>query len=161
MLLFFLGLSSAHGQALSLTAGQPVLGTTFTARVTGARAGGTVVLVASMAGPGAGGCPPQLGGTCLDVTSPVLLDSKRADASGAATLSVVLPDSAPLGPVWLQAVATGMAPTGKSAVAQERSRPASRPRSRESGADSWASCPRRGWCSTGGTPSSRRRAGAP
>ncbi|TAH39630.1 MAG: hypothetical protein EYC70_02245 [Planctomycetota bacterium] len=78
--------------------------TRFTA--SNAVAGETVSYLYSLAGIGAGPCPPQLGGLCLDLLRPItVFGSAVADASGNAVLSVTLSPGTPLVTLHTQAVA--------------------------------------------------------
>lgn len=72
--------------------------------VTDAEPGERTYFVYSLAGVGAGPCPPALGGLCLDLLNPVtLLGSAIADATGEARLSMRVPANAPLVNVHTQA----------------------------------------------------------
>jgi hypothetical protein len=83
-------------QPMSLTVTTPLSqGSPFDLRVSGARPGAAVKIIRSDGGIGGGGCPPVLGGQCLDIRPgnsgySVLLDLV-ADPSGVATFSGVLP----------------------------------------------------------------------
>lgn len=63
-----------------------------------------VYLAYSLAGTGAGPCPPPLGGLCLDILAPRLFGSQAASSLGSAEFSATIPASAPLIPVYVQAV---------------------------------------------------------
>ncbi|TAH39644.1 MAG: VCBS repeat-containing protein [Planctomycetota bacterium] len=92
---------------LVLTQGELHRGQNAQFLVTGALAGERVYYLYSFTGVGAGPCPPQLGGLCLDLLSPVqLIGSAYANAGGQALLSVDIPAGAPIGQaVHTQAVA--------------------------------------------------------
>lgn len=92
-------------EPVALTWGQP-----STIEVSGAAPGEQVGVVASLAGPGVGPCPPALGGLCLGVSSPIPVGVATADAFGVARITTTPPACAPLGtPLWLQAgVARGV-----------------------------------------------------
>jgi Tol biopolymer transport system component len=64
----------------------------------------TVYLAYSVVGIGSGPCPPALGGLCLDILAPRLLSSQAASSLGSANFSASIPASAPLIPVYVQAV---------------------------------------------------------
>ncbi|TAH39643.1 MAG: hypothetical protein EYC70_02315 [Planctomycetota bacterium] len=69
-------------------------------------AGEAVYFLYSLAGIGAGPCPAQLGGLCLDLLAPLqVLGNRNADGAGRAVLPVNVPARAPLLEVHLQAVA--------------------------------------------------------
>lgn len=74
---------------LALTATPMKPGRAATIEVTGAQPGDTVYI--GVGQPGAGPCPPQLGGTCLGLVAPTLLGAPMADASGAARLDLLVP----------------------------------------------------------------------
>jgi hypothetical protein len=69
--------------------------------VRGATPGRTVGIVTSPTGPGAGPCPPQLGGTCVAVRSATLIVARPARPDGRLTWAV----AAPVSPRWFQAFA--------------------------------------------------------
>ncbi len=92
-------------QHAPLKVGQP---TTLVA--TGATPGATVGFVHSLAGAGAGPCPPALGGLCLGVVSPILAGTAVANAQGVAVLQIRIPAAAPLVDVALQAAQGGASP---------------------------------------------------
>ncbi|MCB9689151.1 MAG: hypothetical protein H6738_11790 [Alphaproteobacteria bacterium] len=94
-----------------LKVGQPA-----TLTVTGATPGAVVGVVYSLAGEGAGPCPPQLGGQCLGVLSPTLYGTTVANAQGRATFQIVVPAAAPLVDVALQAAQVGAAPAVSPAL---------------------------------------------
>lgn len=74
--------------------------------VDNANAGETIGFLYSLAGTGAGPCPPQLGGLCLDLLSPVQMTGTAVASGNVATLIGRVPPNAPLGAsVWSQAVA--------------------------------------------------------
>lgn len=77
-------------------------------RVSGAPAGASVSLVLGTA-PGAGVCPPVLGGGCLGVVDAALVGSRRADPSGGASWSFPIQWTAPIGlsRAWQGVVAAG------------------------------------------------------
>ncbi|MFG0330714.1 MAG: FG-GAP repeat domain-containing protein [Phycisphaerales bacterium] len=84
-----------------LRQGQPAA---FTA--SGASTGETVYFLYSLRGTGVGPCPPQLGGLCLDILTPVeLVGEGVTNADGVARIVRTVPAQAPLGlPVYTQAV---------------------------------------------------------
>ena len=91
---------------LYLTAGLLIRGLSSDLTVQAASPGETVHYLYSLQGTGAGPCPSQLGGLCLDILNPVrTAGSAVADASGRAVLRVTVPASAPLVDVHIQAVA--------------------------------------------------------
>jgi len=91
---------------LDLTAGLLIRGMPSDLIARGAFSGETVHFLYSLQGTGSGPCPPQLGGLCLDILSPVrVAGSAVADATGKAVLRVTVPATAPLVDVHLQAVA--------------------------------------------------------
>lgn len=61
-------------------------------------------------GSGLGPCPAALGGLCLSVTNPTLVDTAVVDAAGRATLRLNVPAGAPLGFGRFQAAETGASP---------------------------------------------------
>ncbi len=74
--------------------------------VSGAQPGESVTIGLSMTGIGAGPCPAQLGGLCLELLPPVTpIGTVVAGANGTATLNVNVPPTAPLVQVWFQAAA--------------------------------------------------------
>ncbi len=81
-------------------------GQTTTLDLGGLSAGATVyVAVGTM--PGAGPCPPALGGECLDIANASLLGTATANAAGLATLALQVPRTVPAGTtVYLQAAVT-------------------------------------------------------
>lgn len=105
-----------------LVRGQPV-----DLEASGALGGETVWFLYSLAGIGAGPCPPELGGLCLDLLTPVrIVGTASANANGIAILSAVVPAGAPLIAVHFQAVVrrgTGGASSSKSAVASATIQP--------------------------------------
>ncbi len=102
----FKGVSPPSGFELVLSQTLLRRGQTASFHVAGARPDDEVFFLYSTRGVGAGPCPPQLGGLCLDLRNPIeRLGSARADAGGLATLRVMIPGGAPLGtPVHTQAV---------------------------------------------------------
>jgi hypothetical protein len=84
---------------LSLAASEA--GGVLTLTASGAIPGTRVYFAGSLAGPGAGPCPPVLGGQCLGVASPVLIGQRPVGVSGVVTLSVPLP--AGVTAAWAQA----------------------------------------------------------
>lgn len=73
--------------------------------VTGAHPGETVSFLSSLSGEGEGPCSPQLGGLCVDLLDPSAFGEATADNSGIATLTRVIPATAPLGQrISIQAV---------------------------------------------------------
>jgi hypothetical protein len=107
-------------QLITLTVA-PVLtpGGQLDAIITGAPANAELLLIRSTGIVGPGGCPPPLGGECLDITpgsSGYIVQARlQADPTGRATFSPTLPSTLPAGaPVALQVVhrptATGSNP---------------------------------------------------
>ncbi|MCB9697457.1 MAG: hypothetical protein H6738_11810 [Alphaproteobacteria bacterium] len=91
----------AVASAQALTVPPLVVGQPAALAVTGASPGAQVGWYASLAGPGAGPCA---GAVCLGLASPIqVLGTTLADGSGSASLDLVVPDNAPIGPVSLQA----------------------------------------------------------
>jgi hypothetical protein len=91
--------------------------------VLNAQPGETVHLVYSLVGLGAGPAVPQLGGLQLDILAPVqLFTSRVADASGHAVITIGMPPTAPLLPVYMQAAiargAGGSASVSTNTVSQ-------------------------------------------
>ena len=71
----------------------------------GAHAGETVHFLRSFEGRGDGPCPPQLGGLCIDLLTPIsVVGSARADGAGTARFQAMVPAGAPAIPVSTQAV---------------------------------------------------------
>lgn len=67
--------------------------------------GAQVAFLVSRNGVGAGPCPTQMNGTCLDLAPPVtLIGTGRVDRLGRARVAAVLPPSLPAGPYTFQAV---------------------------------------------------------
>lgn len=65
----------------------------------------TAYFLYSRTGTGAGPCVPQLGGLCLDLLDPVnVIGNASADGTGVATLTQVVPTTAPLIAIHTQAV---------------------------------------------------------
>ena len=83
-----------------------VVGSPTTSTVTGALPFENVHFVVSVGGPGAGPCPPTLGGLCLDVTKPFpKVQRVTADADGTATWTMTVPATVPVGSaMWIQAL---------------------------------------------------------
>lgn len=80
-------------------------GQNATFSVSGAEPSELVYVVYSRTGTGAGPCPPQLGGLCVDILDPVVvLGSALADVNGTMTLTQRVPANAPLVAVHTQAV---------------------------------------------------------
>jgi len=80
------------------------------------RPGENVHFLASFAGTGVGVAPPGLGGLTLDLLSPVInLGTTVADVDGVASYSAIVPNSAPLSLIWLQAVVS-RGPGGANSV---------------------------------------------
>lgn len=81
-----------------------VRGARLELEATGAQAGDPVYFLYSLAGYGAGPCPPQLGGLCLDLLPPITIaGSRAADPTGRAVFAATVPPSAPYGEVHFQA----------------------------------------------------------
>ncbi|MCB9689714.1 MAG: hypothetical protein H6738_24425 [Alphaproteobacteria bacterium] len=89
-----------------------------TVGVTGAPPGATVVLLASLVGPGQGPCHPTFGALCADIRSPVVLGNTTASAAGVAGFQAHIPGALG-GPVWLQAVVAGGGMFGTTAVVSD------------------------------------------
>lgn len=73
-------------------------------QVTGANPGEEVLFLFSSVGVGDGPCFEFLGGLCLDLLNPRLLGGALADDSGTATLTRMIPATAPLIDIHTQAV---------------------------------------------------------
>jgi cysteine-rich repeat protein len=87
------------------------VGTSAMVTVEGMGAGAPVRIYASPRETGPVYCPPDLGGFCTDLPRPgVLIASGTADGSGAATLSIAVPNT-PLRTAWLQALSYDGAPS--------------------------------------------------
>ncbi|HHO52878.1 MAG TPA: right-handed parallel beta-helix repeat-containing protein [Deltaproteobacteria bacterium] len=97
-LLTFLALPSlASAQDLTLTFTQLLPGNTVDYTVTNLNANETVYILRAV-GTGNGACPAQIGGECLGITGPLsVLGTPVADATGTATLQILLPASVPVG----------------------------------------------------------------
>lgn len=102
----FKGVSPPSGYEIVLSQTPLRRGLVAAFHAAGARPDEEVFFLYSTRGVGAGPCPPQLGGLCLNLRTPIeRLGSARADADGLATLRVMIPGGAPLGtPVHTQAV---------------------------------------------------------
>lgn len=74
--------------------------------ITGLPPRSPVFLGGTVAGPGAGPCPPLLAGECLDIRSPRLVGQGTADDNGDAVITLRLPTGFAPSQVWLQAVST-------------------------------------------------------
>ena len=101
-------------------------GSSVTARVCNAKPGESVVLTYSTAGLGTGPCPPQLGGLCMDIVNPSIYATVAATTLGDAQFPITVPSSAPLIPIYVQAVIArgiGGASSVKSNVAIETIQP--------------------------------------
>jgi hypothetical protein len=73
--------------------------------VTGAEPGSEVWFLYSLEGIGDGPCPGVIGGLCLDLLPRIrILGSATADGSGAATMTVNVPNRAPIREVHLQVI---------------------------------------------------------
>ncbi|TAH39629.1 MAG: hypothetical protein EYC70_02240 [Planctomycetota bacterium] len=95
-----------HHEPLVLQVDPLFRGEDAAATVTDAAPGETVHFLSSLAGVGAGPCPPQLGGLCLDLLAPISIQaSAAANGVGVAVLDARVPSSAPPRPVFVQAVA--------------------------------------------------------
>jgi hypothetical protein len=93
-------------------------GQTVQVQVSGATPNATVFLAAANA-PGAGPCPPALGGLCIDLDNPRVLGRALASGAGRATFDVLLPHDMPEGStIYLQA-AQGGAQAAKTNVASD------------------------------------------
>ncbi|HHO53639.1 MAG TPA: right-handed parallel beta-helix repeat-containing protein [Deltaproteobacteria bacterium] len=89
--------SLASAQDLALTFTQLLPGNPVDFTVTNLNANETVYILRAV-GTGGGACPPQIGGECLGITGPLsVVGAPTADATGTASLQIVLPASAPLG----------------------------------------------------------------
>jgi hypothetical protein len=87
---------------LRVWAGPP--GSVVELDVIGLAPGSEAQLLMSTAGPGAGPCPPQLGGDCLELLRPQLLTSAVAGPDGVASHVLAVPMSAQSGmTAWFQA----------------------------------------------------------
>lgn len=86
-----------------LTLAATVAGGAVSVNVSGAAPNEAVQIAGSLAGPGAGPCPPALGGECIDLLSPVRVGQWRANAAGLVAFTLPLPPGFPGG--WLQAIA--------------------------------------------------------
>ncbi len=75
----------------SLWVSNVVVGDTVTLVVTDANPGEPLYLGYSLQGPGVGPCPPVLGGFCIGLLSPQLLNTATADANGGATFTATVP----------------------------------------------------------------------
>ncbi len=97
---------SAHAAELDLTATPAVRGEPFTLSVSlpVPSSGVMVYLTLSTRGLGAGPCPPQLAGRCLDVRRPVVL-APVSSVNDVASWTLTTPPNAPP-TVWAQAAAT-------------------------------------------------------
>lgn len=99
-----------------------VRGSNVTARVCNATPGESVVLTYSTTGTGAGPCPPQLGGLCMDILNPSIYATVTATTLGDAEFPITVPAGAPQIPIYVQAVIArgiGGASSMKSNVAIE------------------------------------------
>ena len=81
---------------------QMVRGQDVTLTVKGLREGEEAVFAGSNQGEGMGPCPPQAGGLCADVVSPIIFGTAIADADGVATLVFNVPVNTPFDEVWSQ-----------------------------------------------------------
>ena len=81
-----------------------VRGQTTSAKVCNTTPSEIVFLAYSVAGLGAGPCPPPLGGLCLDILAPKLLSSQSANSLGSANFSALIPATTPLILIYVQAV---------------------------------------------------------
>lgn len=99
------GAGSAFDLSLTQSTLRPGQPATFTA--TDAQPGELVYFLYSLTGTGAGPCPPQLGGLCIDLLNRVTqMGSATANGAGAASLTLTVPANAPPGTaVHTQAVA--------------------------------------------------------
>jgi hypothetical protein len=86
--------------SLIVTPRPVVSGQPMQIEIHGATPGATVWVARSTRGPGAGPCPPAMGGGCLGITQPTLALTRRADALGRVTVQV---PAAPAVRMWLQA----------------------------------------------------------
>lgn len=103
-----------------------IRGSNVSARVCNATPGESVVLTYSTSGLGAGPCPPQLGGLCMDILNPSIYATVTATMLGDAEFPITVPSGAPLIPIYVQAVIArgiGGASSVKSNVAIETIQP--------------------------------------
>lgn len=85
--------------------GAALPGALLNVRITGAQPGERVFFARGTGEDVGALCPPILGGGCVDLRSPSLVDSELADGSGEARLALRVPPSIPAGAVgWFQAV---------------------------------------------------------
>jgi hypothetical protein len=118
----------------------------------GADPGDVVRLGMSTAGIGPGGCPPSLGGACLDLQGPVrLLGTAVADANGFASFTVRLPARLGPTPVFLQAAVPAGGNSKLSNPAEVRIQPASWGDQLDCGFVCGARPAGAGWCWTDAT----------
>lgn len=89
---------------VTLTASPVVPGGALSLELSGMNSGQLALFFVSQSGPGPGPCAPG-GSPCLDVTAPLLLGSRRADALGVATLGFPIPAGIAATEGWFQAVA--------------------------------------------------------
>jgi hypothetical protein len=91
----------------ALWVGNVVNGEEMPVVVEGANPFDTIQLYGSAVGRGAGPCPPQFGGLCLDIRGARLLSTLVADGDGRAEGVVDVPDTVTVPNVTLQAVSGG------------------------------------------------------
>ena len=117
-MVFLFGASDSGGGDQPVLSQTPLVrGANATFTVTGALPGETVYYYYSFAGVGgATYCPPEFGGLCLDLLTPVVqAGTASADATGTARLTRRIPPSAPLRDVSTQA-AIARGPGGADSV---------------------------------------------
>ena len=107
--------SCEPGSGITLTSTDVVRGQTTTLTVTDAIAGEDVTFAATVTGLGVGPCPQILGGLCVDIVSPVLLGSAKANGFGMATFDLPIPSNLGADTVWFQAVIP-RGPNGEESV---------------------------------------------
>jgi hypothetical protein len=87
--------------------GNVVTGSVVELVIEGANPNDTLVLAGSLAGIGAGPCPPVFGGTCLDLVRPVRLDDVVADADGRIRHRLTMPPRLSGETIHFQAIGGG------------------------------------------------------
>lgn len=87
--------------------GMPIPGTSLTFNVTEASPGQTVYVAVSTSTADNAACPAPLGGRCLDIVAPTLVASGVADASGAFSQTITVPNSPPNTVLFFQSASRG------------------------------------------------------
>jgi Tol biopolymer transport system component len=99
-------LDGVNGSSLWLHAGPMRRNTQAQVDAYGFEAGERVFLLRGLGGIGVGQCPPELGGLCIDLLDPVVIQmSAPADSFGHVSYSELIPTSTPLIEIYFQAVA--------------------------------------------------------